>query len=130
MIELKFAISLPCPLNQLYCPFIGKGMRWPRTIMSSKGRKHKQQVVGELLMQLQHAGAKPVISKQCTMDYMITFPDRRARDIDCYEKQLLDSLQAAGVIANDKLIVQISKQSHPVPSRPGGITMTITELPL
>ncbi len=128
MIELRFAVSLPCPMNQLYRAFMGPGMKFPRTIMSAKGRKHKQQIVTELLIQIQGC-AKPAITKPCTMDYMITFPDKRARDIDCYEKQLLDSLQAAGVVANDKLIVQINKQTHPVASRPGGITMTLRELP-
>ncbi len=103
-------------------------MKFPRTIMSAKGRKLKQLVVSQLLLQLQRS-AKPVFTTPCTMDYLITFPDKRPRDIDCYEKALLDSLQAAGVVSNDKLFVQITKQSHPVPSRPGGITMTITELP-
>lgn len=104
-------------------------MKFPRTILSAKGRKLKQLVVTELRIQLNKILTRPVITKPCSMDYMITFPDKRPRDIDCYEKQLLDSLQAAGAIANDKLIVQITKQSHPVTSRPGGITMTLQELP-
>jgi len=128
MIELRLSISLPCPQNQLYRAFIGRGMKIPRTIVSARARKLKQLVVGELLVQLQRR-AKPVITKLCSLDYMVTFPDKRARDLDCYEKQLLDSLQAAGVVANDKLFVQITKQSHPLPSKPGGITMTIVELP-
>lgn len=128
MIELRLSVSLPCPMNQLYRAFMGPGMRFPRTIMSAKGRKLRQKVVTEMLLQMQ-GRTKPVITKPCMLDYFVTFPDKRARDLDCYEKSLLDSLQAAGAVANDKLFVQITKQSHPVPSRPGGIAMTLRELP-
>ena len=116
MIELRFSVPLPCPLNQLYRAFMGPGMKYPRTIMSAKGRKLKQAVIGALIQQTK--GRRPLISKQCTLDYLVTFPDKRARDLDCYEKALLDGLQAAGVVENDKLFVQLTKQSHPTPSRP------------
>ncbi len=128
MIELHYAIPLPCPSNQLYRAFMGPGMKHPRTIMSARGRTLKASVIGSLLEQIK--GHRPLITVPCCLDYLVTFPDKRPRDLDCYEKSLLDCLQAAGVVSNDRLFVQITKQSHPVPSRPGGITMTLRELPL
>jgi Holliday junction resolvase RusA-like endonuclease len=128
MIELRFTkLPLPCPTNQLYRAFLGKGMKFPRTILSQRARKLRQVVVGSLLAQLK--GRRPALSTACSIDYVVTFPDKRPRDIDCYEKQLLDCLQHAGVISNDKIVAQISKQSVPQAQRPGWIDLTLRELP-
>ncbi len=44
-------------------------------------------------------------------------------------EHLYDCLQAARVVSDDKLIVEMSGGMHPIPRRPGHVDVTIIEIP-
>lgn len=127
MIEISMkGVPLPCPSNRLYRAFMGKGMKFPRQILSAEARKKRTAVC--VFMRARCGGA---IQLTCAMSlhYIITPRDRRTPDIDAYEKSLLDCLQHSGVIVNDKQIVQITKEIMPIPHVPGWIDLTLVEVP-
>lgn len=126
-------LPLPCPLNALYMSIpirvrAGSGSRIvQKLVATTRARKCKLAVIAAIRAQL--GGDGPRIDRPCTLSYTVTIPDRRKRDLDCYEKQLLDCLQAAGVVADDARIVQISKEMMPEPKRPGWIDLEVSALP-
>lgn len=128
MIVLNLTVPLPCPLNQLYRSFIGKGMRHPRQILSAKARLKANEVIGAILKQTKGM-AKPVFFGHVSVsDMAIVWPDKRSRDIDCYDKQLFDCLVKAGVLLDDKQIKNYGGREILAPQRPGWIKLTITEI--
>ncbi len=63
------------------------------------------------------------------MTWTITFPDKRSRDGQNYMEHLSDCLEAAGIVANDKLIVHEVRETMPEPRKPGHVDIEIRELP-
>lgn len=121
-----YKVPLPCPTNSLYVPFMGKGMKYPRTILSARARQKRDIVCAYLI---KHFGGKmPRITFPVSLHYTIIPRDKRTPDADAYEKQLLDCLQHAGVVANDKLICHVTKELLPTPCVPGWIDLTLTEV--
>lgn len=125
-------LPLPCPLNALYRAIpvrVGKFGRAiaHKMVTSKRGRLCKEELVAAIRRQL--SGNGPGLNRPCQLTYSIVAPDRRPRDVDCYEKQLLDCLQLSGVVADDVHIKQISKEMMPYTKRPGWIDLQLIELP-
>lgn len=73
-------------------------------------------------------GGKPEpIAGHVQIAYTIYPATKRLPDSDAFEKELLDGLVHAGVIANDRQVVQISKERLE-PAYPGRIEMEIWEV--
>lgn len=126
MIHLRL-LPLPCPLNALYMPIpIRVGGRVVQKLVNSKrARDRKKLLVAAIQQQL---GGKPEpMTKGVQVTYTVTPRDRRTPDVDAYEKHLLDCLQAAGVYANDKQVMQVSKERLE-PQFPGHIDVQVWEV--
>jgi len=121
-------LPLPCLLNQMYRAIpIRVGKRTVmKNILSSKARKCREHLCWAITQQLR---ARPMINRPCILSCSFTPPDRRKRDADGYMKQLQDSLQAAGVVTDDSLFVNIHAEMMPTPKRPGWCDVTIQEIP-
>jgi len=133
MIEISLKrLPLPCMLNQMYRAIpmtIKRGSRpvtISKTVLSAKSRKLKAALCMAITLQLK---ARPMLDRPCSISISVTPPDCRKRDVDGYFKSLLDSLQAAGVVKDDSLFVQVSGEMMPCPKRPGWCDVTVTELP-
>jgi Holliday junction resolvase RusA-like endonuclease len=118
MIDLT--LSLPVTLNR---KFMAAGRR---IVNSPDSRKREAQLVGEIYDQL--GGRPEPLEGPVACSYTITPRSKRIPDIDAYEKQLLDVLEKAGVVTNDKNVVMVSKERLP-PRHPGGIHLTLWEIP-
>ena len=114
----------PVPANRLYRSFIGKGMKYPRTILSSEAREKRARVCAYILSVLT---CRPMLTCPLSLHYTIVPRNRRIADIDAHEKSLLDCLQHAGVVANDRSIVHVTKERLE-PCSPGWIDLTLTEI--
>lgn len=126
-INLKH-LPLPCPLNQLYrsVQICVKGRMINKSILSARARRCRDALCLAITMQLR---SRPRLNRPCTLSYSITKPDKRVRDIDAYNKQLLDCLEASGVVMNDSVITMSNAEMMPVPKRPGWIDLVLQELP-
>jgi Holliday junction resolvase RusA-like endonuclease len=121
-------LPLPCPLNALYfpMPIRTKGGRMVnKMINSTRSRERKKLLVAAIQQQL--GGAPEPMTGPVQVTYTVTPRDRRTPDVDAYEKHLLDCLQAAGVYANDKQVVQVSKERLE-PKHPGSIDVQVWEV--
>ncbi len=92
MLELE----LPWPPStNTYYRTLGRG----RVVISKKGRIYREKIVA-LISQL---GLKPMEGKLfANIEYYP--PDKRVRDIDNFQKALLDSLTHAGVWIDDRQV--------------------------
>lgn len=115
---------LPCPANRLYRAFVAPGTRYPRQILSADARKRRILVVAHILKKLKH---RPMIDVPLALHYTVHPRDKRLPDVDAYEKHLLDCLQHAGVVTNDKIICQVTKERLE-PQMPGWIDFTLSEV--
>lgn len=131
MLSISFnRLPLACTLNSLYRAIpirLANGKTVTKSVLSSRARTCKQALVSEMLRQL--GGRPPRLDRECSVTISVTPRDRRTPDADAYLKQTCDALQAAGVITNDKLIVQIVTERMPSPERPGWMNVTVSELP-
>ena len=118
-------IPTPCPSNRLYRAFLGKGMRFPRTILSAEARKKRAAVCAHIIATLK---VRPMLACPLSLHYTITPRDRRLPDVDAFEKALLDCLQHAGVVANDRCVVHVTKERL-APCSPGWLDISLTEVP-
>ena len=114
----------PCPSNRLYRAFMGKGMRFPRQILSAEAREKRAKVCAHIIGLLKR---RPMLTCSLSLHYTITPRDRRLPDVDAFEKSLLDCLQHAGVVANDRCIVHVTKERLE-PCAPGWLDVTLTEV--
>ena len=94
-----------------------------RTLISREGRRYRREVVARLAARRDGPlrGRLSVVVHLCP-------PDRRKRDLDNAMKCLLDSLQHAGVYADDAQIDElIIRRGSVVPG--GAVMVCITEAP-
>ncbi len=130
MIEIQLKrLPLPCMLNQMYRALpirLKSGRTITKSVLSAKARRCKEALCLAIILQLK---GRPMIGRPCSLSISVTPPDKRPRDLDGYWKQLKDSLQAAGVVADDKFIVQESGEMMPTSCRPGWVDVTVQELP-
>lgn len=127
MIDLR-KLPLPCPINSMHgvMPIRVKGRYVHMKVLSKRARDRRKMIVAAIWEVL---GGKPVaLTGDVQVSYTITPRDRRTPDVDAYEKHLLDCLQHAGVIANDKQVVQVSKERMPTPQSPGHLDVQVWEV--
>lgn len=98
-------------------------------VRSKAARLREQEIVLAIWKQLGGRLTTPAITKPCTMEWSITFPDKRKRDGQNYMEHLADCLQRANVVADDALIVHEIRETMPTFEKPGYVTLTIRELP-
>jgi Holliday junction resolvase RusA-like endonuclease len=108
----------------LYRAFLGKGMKYPRSILSTEAREKRAKVCAHIINALK---GRPMLTCPLSLHYTIVPRDKRIPDIDFIEKHLLDCLQHAGVVANDRVICHITKERL-APCSPGWIDLTLTEV--
>ncbi|MEQ8785104.1 MAG: RusA family crossover junction endodeoxyribonuclease [Pirellulaceae bacterium] len=75
----------------------------PRTLISRQGREFRQRVCSILAAQR----ITPVVGS-LEVEVDLFPPDRRRRDIDNFQKGLLDALEHAGVYENDSQIEMLT----------------------
>lgn len=130
MIHLT-GLPLPCPLNALYraVPIrIGKGPRARvvhKQVLSKRARECKNRLVFAIWQKL--GGRPQALTGDVQVTYTVTPRDRRTPDVDAFEKHLLDCMQHAGIYANDKQVVQVSKERL-APSSPGHLDVQVWEV--
>ncbi len=94
---MEFKFPLPPSVNRIWRN-IGS-----RTILSLEARVYRQTVQSIVQCHLFEIFVGPI-----AVDILVFPPDRRRRDIDNLQKALLDSLQHAGVFADDNQIQRLS----------------------
>lgn len=104
----------PLSTNRLWRTYIDKRKQIARTILSEEARKFKASANSELKAQL---GKDFVpLSGPLSADIKLYPANNRKQDIDNGLKSLLDALQSAGVVENDKDFQKITVQRcEPVP---------------
>ena len=126
MIHLR-ALPLPCPLNALHIPIpirIGKRVV-QKLVTSRRAREKAKALIAAIHEQL--GGAPEPMTGPVQVSYTIAPRDRLTPDVDAYEKHLLDCLAKAGVYANDKQVVQVSKERL-APQFPGHLDVQVWEV--
>lgn len=105
------AIKLPFPpsTNQYYRSIrMGKGVR---TLISEKGRQYRDAVVGECC--IAHL-TNTLLGGRLAVKITLCPPDRRKRDLDNFNKGLLDALTHAGLWGDDSQIDDLHNLRGPV----------------
>lgn len=117
MDEIKLILPFP-PSNNQYYRYVGPG----KTTISERGRKYKQSVV-EHLERTGKAGL--LINYPVVLRIELHLPDERRRDVDNYDKGLLDSLTNAKFWADDELVQEYTvRKMPPVPK--GFVVVRVT----
>lgn len=96
---------------------IGKN---PRTLISDKGRKYRQEILEECLVLDLPRKLQGTLA--CTLD--LYPPCNRRRDCDNYAKALLDAMTHAAVYGDDSQIVDLRIRMHPK-QPPGKVVVTL-----
>ena len=127
MIHLR-SLPLPCTINAMYgvMPIPVRGRIIYKKVLTKRARQRRDLLVAAIRQQL--GGLPEPITGNVQITYTVTPRDRRTPDVDAYEKHLLDCLAHAGVYADDKQVVQISKERLPTPQSPGHIDVQIWEV--
>ena len=91
--------------------------------ISNKGRKFRDDVIKEVRGQLPSVA----IDYKMLVEIILFPPDNRVRDIDNYNKALLDALTHSGVWDDDTLIDQLFNYRGETRSRQGSSYIRISE---
>ena len=118
MNELHLALPFPPSTNTYWRHTVYKGK--PRTLISERGRKYRSTV--KRLCLIKRAGWQ--LSQRLRVNVQLDAPDKRTRDIDNYNKALLDALVHAGVMRDDSLIDELNIVRGPI-GKPGQVLVTI-----
>ena len=100
---MEFVLPLPPSVNRLWRN-IGH-----RTILSREARVYRQTVKSIL-----QCHRFEMLTGPLAVDILVFPPDRRRRDIDNFQKALLDSLQHAGAFVDDSQIERLSIERREV----------------
>jgi len=101
-LRLSFTLPLPPTSNHRLIPAKGSG----RLITSPKMREWKKEAEDTLFRQ--RDWGNPTITGRVAVTLVITWPDRRKRDIDGPVKPVLDALVKAGILKDDSLIKELA----------------------
>lgn len=125
MIELR-GIPFPVSKNALHVPI--RCGRFTKMVRSKKAKLRGQEIVAYIWKSLGGIIREPLHTTPVRVEVWVTPPDSRARDYMNSLEHLFDCLQAARVVSDDKLIIEMSGGMMPVPKRPGHVDLTITEI--
>jgi len=117
---LVLELDLPFPPSANHYYRRGRG----RTHISAAGREYRQ-TVQDLL---RFSRRPPTITRPVAVHLCLTPPDGARRDLDNFEKPLLDALTMAGVWADDCLIHDKRLRWLMPAEKPGRVRGTITDL--
>lgn len=124
MIVLR-GIPFPVSKNALHIPI--RCGRWTKMVRSKAAKIRGEEIVAYIWGKL-GVIREPLFTTPVRAEVWITPPDCRARDYANSLEHLYDSLQAARVVADDKLIVEMSGGMMPQAHRPGWADVTLTEI--
>jgi Holliday junction resolvase RusA-like endonuclease len=102
----------PISINSARAAVKVKGV--PRLITTKKARAWKTKAAWSLIAQ---RGTTPCICGPCEVSLTIYLPTR-AGDADNYVKMVLDALQTAAIIANDRQVQQLTVRKEVDKARP------------
>ena len=92
-------------------------------IVPLEGRKFRDEVAEIINEQMPDVH----IEERMLVEVVMFPPDKRIRDVDNYNKALLDSITCAGIWADDALIDQLFNYRGEVRSKRGSIYVRITD---
>lgn len=90
-----------------------------RKVLGKKGRIFREAIVAK------YATVEPVFTTEVEVEIVVTLPDRRKRDIDNILKPILDALEHANVLENDRLVASLHVWRKPTPVKPGSVKIII-----
>jgi len=91
--------------------------------ISNKGRKFRAEVLTAMEEQLPGV----CIEERCLVEVVLYPPDRRVRDVDNYNKPLLDAFTKAGLWSDDSLVDQLFNYRGEVHKPSGSCFVRITD---
>lgn len=121
---MKLILPFPPSVNT-YWRAPNKGPLKGRHLISAAGRKYQSDACAAIIEQLRRL-PKPS-SEPASVEVILYPPDARRRDIDNYNKALLDSLTHAGVWEDDSQVKRMLVEWGPV-VKGGRVEITITPL--
>ena len=118
---MYYELYLPFPptVNNYY-----KKSRSGGRYISEKGRKFRSDVVSAISDQM---GSTIPLDERLLVEVILFPPDNRTRDIDNYNKALLDSISESGFWVDDQLIDQLFVYRGEVRSRRGSCYVRISD---
>ena len=120
-------LPLPVSKNALHIPI--KCGKFHKLVRSKKARLRAEEIVQEMHRQMGGKPRSPCFTRPVSLTWTMTPPDSRSRDVANYGEQLLDCLQEAGIVSNDRLVVHETHEMMPVAERPGWIDLEVREIP-
>lgn len=122
-------LDLPLPVSKNARHTAIKCGRFFKTVRTKEARLKEEAMVALIWKQIGGRPSTPIFTRPCRLTYFLTFPDRRERDRQNYEESLCDCLERAGIVRNDSLLVHAVGEVSPEFKRPGGVVVTVEELP-
>ena len=123
---MRFKLPYPPTVNKMWRHVVMHGSQ--RTLLSRQGRAYRDDVAAAILAQVGPVNGRALRDCRVSVEIDAWMPDRRRLDIDNLSKAVLDSLQAAGVVADDSQVdVLITRRCGFV--RGGCLDVRIEELP-
>ncbi len=119
MTPLKLTLGFPPSVNTYWRNIVWRGR--PRTLISKKGRAYREEAIWQCRVQRACKG----LSQPLTVNITLNPPSNHRRDIDNYNKALLDALTHANVITDDSLIKRLTVEFGTVTK--GGNALVIIE---
>ncbi|RCX05872.1 MULTISPECIES: RusA family crossover junction endodeoxyribonuclease [Kosakonia] len=119
---MKLILPFPPSVNS-YWRAPNKGPLKGRHLISEAGRKFRSEACAAIIDQLRRL-PKPS-TQPAAVEILLYPPDSRNRDIDNYNKALLDSLTHAGVWEDDSQVKRLLVEWGPV-VKGGRVEITIT----
>lgn len=121
---MTIRVQLPVPpsVNHYWRHVVAKGR--VRVLVSAAGRQYKASVGARLM----HLRVRPFpAGSRLTMHAVVTFPDRRACDLDNRLKSLLDAMQGYAY-ADDAAFDRITIERAEPNKDAAGVTITIQQV--
>lgn len=118
---MHYELYLPFPptINNYYKKSAAGGR-----FISEKGRKFRNDVIECITQQI---GDSVPIDERMLVEVVLFPPDKRGRDMDNYNKALLDAITHSGFWLDDKLVDQLFNYRGETRSRNGSCFVRVTE---